>query len=92
MYNYRCTRSSCRKRRSIRHKEHYVKCECGGTMNHDPEVKRRHRRERCYCDGPEWAPHRIGYAPWCIHAARQPTEEEFLDRYGHHYATDGEQI
>jgi len=81
-YNYRCTKSTCRKRKSLPEKQHFVKCECGGTMHHDPEVKRRHKRENCYCGIPDFNPHRRGYAPWCKHADRQPTEEEYRSRYG----------
>jgi len=82
--NYRCTSHRCRKRKTLKEKNHYVQCnECGGVMKHDPEVKRRHKRERCYCDGPAFAPHRRGYAPWCIHSNRTPTDEEYRERYGH---------
>jgi len=82
-YNYRCGSDGCRKRTVLKHKVHHATCKhCGGNLNYDPEVKRRHKKEVCYCGGPDFNPHRKGWAPWCLHSERLPTDEEYIDRYG----------
>lgn len=84
-YNYRCTRTKCRKRVSLKHKkEWYIRepcCKvCGGNLSYDPEPRRRSKEQVCKCDGYHF-PHRSGTAPWCKHTTRQPTEEEYRERY-----------
>lgn len=63
MMNVRCGRRWCRTRKTLRkHPDLYKrrpKCRvCGGNLNYDPEVYRRHRAEKCECGGINW-PHRI---------------------------------
>lgn len=87
-YNYRCTRASCRARVTLKKKkEQYVRgkvCRvCGGNISHDPGPKRRHKREVCLCDGYSF-PHRSGTAPWCVDSPREPTEEEYQERFGYY--------
>ena len=55
------------------------KCGCGGRLSYDPEPRRRSKRQVCKCDGYPY-PHRAGTEPWCIHAAKGPTEKDFLNR------------
>lgn len=65
MLNVRCGRNGCRKR-YVRRKHpdayvrrHWARCSaCGGNLNVDSEVHRRHKRETCKCSGIPW-PHRI---------------------------------
>ena len=86
-YNYRCTRKGCRSRKTLkRKKEEYIRTPCcpvcGGNLSHDPEPRRRSKRDRCLCDGYPF-PHRRGTAPWCVDSQREPTEQEYQERYGY---------
>jgi hypothetical protein len=88
-YNYRCTRRrECGARKTLRQPiERYhrrpVCPACGRdtlkTVN-DKE-KSRNRRRKCTCDGYPF-PHHKGTEPWCIHALRGPTDEDYEGRYG----------
>lgn len=84
-YPYRCTSHDCRARRTLaKHKDRYQtepRCEiCGGNLVHDPEVRRRAKRDVCRCDGYHY-PHRKGTEPWCEQAKIGPTEEDWKERY-----------
>jgi len=79
--NYRCTRSSCRTRTTLKKRiEQYVKTKvcsvCGGRLSHDPEPKKRASRDVCYCDGYPF-PHRGGTEPWCHKAKIGPSNEDW---------------
>lgn len=85
MYNYRCTRSTCRHRTTLRKlKEQYLHdqhCKiCGGNIKLDREVKQRSKRDVCHCDG-IYYPHRTGTEPWCRQAVIGPKEEDLEARY-----------
>lgn len=83
-YNYRCTRSSCRMRKTFKKRlEEYVKdqrCSCGGEYRHDPAVKARNKQLVCRCDGIIY-PHRVGTEPWCNYAKVGPTDKDWEERY-----------
>lgn len=84
--NYRCTRSSCRKRITLkRRKELYVReptcAVCGGNLSYDPEPKRRATLQVCHCDGLPF-PHRSG-TRFCIHSDGPESEEDFRDMLRH---------
>lgn len=58
---------------------------CGGNLHRYKRDKIRNKiRGFCHCDGYAFkdAPHRKGTAPWCIHSKREPTQEEYEERYG----------
>jgi hypothetical protein len=87
--NYRCTKSSCRQRRTLKRPiEQYVReprcLACGGRLSYDPEPKRRHNQEKCVCDGYHF-PHRRGTEPWCRYAKKGPSDKDYEERYGSSY-------
>ncbi|NIR97959.1 MAG: hypothetical protein GWO03_07925 [Gammaproteobacteria bacterium] len=53
---------------------------CGGHLSYDPEVRRRHRAERCACDGLHY-PHRRG-TRFCDHYAGPRDDEYWREFYG----------
>ena len=84
--NYRCTKASCRARvtlkRSLNKYVREPRCRhCGGMLSHDPEPKRRHKKEKCVCDG-YYFPHRRGTEPRCQYAKNGPTEQDYRERFG----------
>ena len=64
-YNYRCTKSDCRKRKTLRHPmEWYIrrpKCPACGrdSLAFDPHVRNQTLRRTCKCNGIMY-PHRAG--------------------------------
>lgn len=86
-HQYRCTTQLCRKRRTLPKKlELYVrviKCKtCGGRLKPSCD-KIRTKARTCNCDGYHF-PHHKGTEPWCVSSKREPTEQEYQDRSGHH--------
>lgn len=64
--NLRCTRRSCRKRLTIHAGQRIPLCpRCGSHLAHDPEPRRRTKKQTCYCDQLPY-PHRRGTS-FCIH-------------------------
>ena len=86
--HYRCTdKRNCGARKTLPQPiEWYVPrpmCpECGkDKLKHDPSVNAINRRVGvCICDGLSY-PHRKGAEPWCEHSKREPTDEEYRERY-----------
>lgn len=88
MYNYRCTRSRCRARTTLKKKkeayaypERKVCPKCGWRISYDPEPKRRSKRDTCYCDGYPF-PHRHRSGSWCRDSLKGPSDSDYRDRYG----------
>lgn len=85
-YNYRCSVSECRKRRTLRKKiELYMrrpKCpSCGAdSLKYDPTEKIRTKSRTCRCDG-LFYPHHKGTSVWCDHHPTGPTDEDWQERY-----------
>lgn len=86
-YPYRCRRSICRKRVTFRKRiEHYTRTRlcpvCGhDSLSLDLAKRREAKRNVCYCDGYHF-PHRKGSAPWCKHATRLPSDQDYEEKYG----------
>lgn len=85
-FNYRCTSASCRKRTTKPKlleqyvQERYTVCAvCGGRLSHDPEVRRRSKKQKCVCDGLPY-PHRRGTFG-CAHDERERTDEWYEEYY-----------
>lgn len=58
------------------------KCKpCGGNLKPDNWQIKKNKEATCRCDGYKF-PHRRECAPWCQHSKREPTEQEYQDRYG----------
>lgn len=72
--NLRCTRTSCRKRLSIPTGARIPLCpRCGGHLAHDPEPRRRSRRDTCHCDQLPYL-HRRG-TNFCTYGPRLDEED-----------------
>jgi hypothetical protein len=72
--NLRCTRSSCRKRHTVRAGQRIPSYpRCGGHLSHDPEPRRRSRRDTCTCDQLPY-PHRRG-TNFCTYGPQLDEEE-----------------
>ncbi len=87
-YNYRCSfRQTCGARKTLPKKiERYAKaplcpsCGADSLQSVNTKEKARNKRRTCRCDGYHF-PHHKGTEPWCLHAARGPTQEDNEDRY-----------
>jgi len=91
IYHYRCSlRNKCGARKTLKRPiEKYIrrpKCpRCHkDTLKFDPSRRRERNNNLCKCDGMEggW-PHRKGSSVWCHKSKKQPTEEDYLERYGY---------
>ena len=83
-FTYRC--GSCRRQRTFKKQLIDNKCpDCEkGNLHRFTRDKIRDKTRNCYCEAYPFkgAPHRTGTAPWCIHSKREPTREEYEERYG----------
>lgn len=90
-YRYRCRDRECQRRTSLpRLKERYIRTPrcpaCGkDSLRRDAARNLESKRKRCWCDGYHF-PHREGSAPWCKHAHRLPTPDDYEQRHGHRAA------
>lgn len=92
MRGYPCRCSKCRTRRTLsklpnQYKiEKFAKCMihgCDGEMRVDwHRKKKEHKKNLCSCYGYSFV-HRKGGGVWCEQHPTGPTEQDYIDRYGH---------
>ena len=86
-YPYRCSKAGCRKRVSLpQHVEDYKKdklcpsCGCD-SLKFDRNKRKYNRINSCDCAAYHF-PHRAGSGVWCDQSTKQPTEQDYIERYG----------
>lgn len=88
MYNYRCKKringKLCDARESLKKKvEDYIRkprCKsCGNLLSyHDKSIKRRNKREICYCPTAKFSPHKCG-TKGCVHENHSKANQRELN-------------
>ena len=90
IYNYRCGKSDCRKRITLKHPvEWYIRepkckqCKQPGTLRHDPHVRIWNMKNICRCGGIPW-PHRkttvLSDREFCNQLTLDEVGDQLIDR------------
>lgn len=88
MRAYPCRCTKCRTRQTLKRQPtdyypHRVCVICGSDLKVDwYRRNQEHKRVLCRCYGYHY-PHRKAGGVWCEHHPTGPTEEDYIQRYGH---------